>query len=398
MRRALGIGIGLLLVAAIAWAMWPAGAGPAVAVRTADGSGASGSAIATANEVEAKATAQRVEAMKKSRARPSERPLVSNGKPDDPSLSHLRGRCVAEEDGRPLAGCSVKLEATARIEVTTGADGVFDLHFATTGDLTLAITAPDRVHRNGGIDGHTAGQHEDLGDIKLTRGFPLRGVVVRSDGRPAANQELCVIPVNRSLPWQRGRRWIDAKSDADGAFVFESPVPAGDLLIQLFSPATPERLHVDPIAGIEPQRIVLKSIEEIAGIVVDDQDKPVEDVVIATDGGNQDKSDSAGEFRLRALKPESGPTRRALRARVHAAPRPVGQQGRAHRAEERRVGHDRRRRRCGRAGQHLRLGHHACWIAKERDLGASSVQARERPHRGRRCMPRSQCGVGVHGP
>lgn len=237
---------------------------------------------------------------------PSRRNAAPNGAADDASLMHVVGRCVDAEDGRPLPGVLVTVEAEAHVEVTTGADGCFALHFVPRDSSTFVwFTADERVHRRGELSGHAPGLREDLGDVRLDRGFPLQGVLVGADGRGIGGATAEAGPV---LPGTQpctsaGEHWLTTKTAADGSFC-TTPLPAGDIEVAFalgrLLRVRPDHVRVDATSGIGLQRFTVVAVPEIHGRVVDDAGEPVSDVQLRTAGGNWCGSDARGLFLLSA--------------------------------------------------------------------------------------------------
>src|SRR5690606_11638321 len=108
-----------------------------------------------------------------------------------PQLAFVRGRCVAGEDGTPLAGCTVTFDGfpanSALIArygqsdwedpepTLTGADGRFEIAFVPPPPYqhSLDVQAPGRVPRTARWGPFRPGQVEDLGDIRLQRGHEV---------------------------------------------------------------------------------------------------------------------------------------------------------------------------------------------------------------------------------
>lgn len=248
--------------------------------------------------------------------------LVQNGDPGDATLARIRGRCVAAEDARPLAGCTVLAEANDSVQVVTGSDGVFDLHVAPGrfASPRLQVGAADRVQRRGALLPLEPGSCQDLGDILLQRGKAVHGVLVDGAGRGVGGVTVAVWGVDdglQSAPSERG--WVKAETGDDGRFAFESPLPPGDLELELGQwvgewrllkrRCLPTRVHVDAAEPTAPLRLVDQPIAQIAGVVVDERDRPVPGVMLATEAGNQARSDRHGHFWLQNLQAEASPAR-----------------------------------------------------------------------------------------
>lgn len=219
------------------------------------------------------------------------------------SLAHVRGRCVSAEDGAPLVGCRVKLGGSGRNQTdlalqgpvdwkdpeerSTGADGRFDIAFDPPSGFQfgLDVQADGRVPRTGRWGRIEKQAILDLGDIRLQRGFRVRGRVTDDTGIAVAR-----VPVyleNLPLPLQpdmaaNNRRY--GFSSATGEFAIEVPIPAGRWPLGIdarqHSLVSPDLVIVEPTGAPEPVHVVVRSVPSIAGTVVDELGQPVQGVTI----------------------------------------------------------------------------------------------------------------------
>jgi hypothetical protein len=226
----------------------------------------------------------------------------------------IRGRCVADEDGRPLPGCSVQCRATDPA-ISTAADGRFEVHVTTRNHPRLHITADARTPRTATWDKPLSQDAvEDLGDVRMRRGFVVRGRLADEAGTGIADSSLIVFGVEVSA--RAGIADQDAAGATttdDGSFVFGIPIPAGDWEIQSFAESAyrdPFRFHVDAGTGCPPLRIVATRSQHIRAQVADEEGKPVALVGFVTEtGGGRARSNESGELVFWSRAPAAGSTR-----------------------------------------------------------------------------------------
>jgi Carboxypeptidase regulatory-like domain len=282
----------LVLLLTAAWLLWPEPDSPPVvpppttptsAAEPADAAGASMSAPSSLVE--------RSEA-------PTAAPPASTV---DPLFAHVRGRCV-DEHGAPLPSSTVALDAwggnqnrmamQGKVDwqdpepIVTGADGRFDFAFAPPSGMqfSLDVKAEGRVPRTGRWGQLQPAQIVDVGDIRLTRGLPVRGRVVDERGAPVAKVGISInnlpLPIAADMAANNSRSgW----SDGNGNFAIEVPIPPGTWSIdaqargmRLVSPT-----HVTITeGGAEPVLVTVRSMPSIQGLVVDEQGQPVKGVEI----------------------------------------------------------------------------------------------------------------------
>lgn len=178
----------------------------------------------------------------------SERTLVADVmqdpvKPVEASAITVRGRLVAAEDGRALTGVSLRPEFRFRSEdaqqgepkpeaLTTDADGRFTVQCPSTAiSVHMWFSVKDRCVRwYEASPPHTI----VLGDIPLTRGGTLRGVLLDEAGRPMEGVWLR-LPIEGQFP-PGGKISYPAKTAADGSFSWKAPAPPGELEVLCDSP------------------------------------------------------------------------------------------------------------------------------------------------------------------
>lgn len=247
---------------------------------------------------------------------------------EPPSIEHaadrviLRGRCLAAEDGAPLADVETRLRAffagsqdlaalawQAPAPARTGADGRFEFAVAAhpLARFTLSCWRTDRLMRSNQWEpGVLAGTVLDLGDVVMESGHRILGRVVDEQGSGVARVRVQL----ESLA-------LGSRSEDDGRFEFESAVPEGSWPLDIQSPACdllgPELLEVGAAGGPPDFVVRVRVREAIRGIVVDEQGLPIAGarVGVLTEEGWQRESCTAnpeGEFTLYRRESEANPT------------------------------------------------------------------------------------------
>lgn len=259
---------------------------------------------------------------------------ASTPSPDaDPTLAHLRGRCV-DEDGAPLPGCTAKFDGwegnqdafalQGKVDwrdpepIVTGADGRFDFAFHPPSGLQylLDIQADGRVPRTGRWGRLQPAQIIDLGDIVVARGFAVRGRVVDESGAPMAKVAVAVqnlpLPIAASMAANNIRY---GTSDASGEFTIQVAIPVGTWSIDV--QARGRRLLGPDSAtvterGAEPLLVTVRSMPSIRGQVFDELGQPVQGVEIRAELNRSGRmasgrSNAEGRFTIYAVDAEPKP-------------------------------------------------------------------------------------------
>ncbi|HEY3447267.1 MAG TPA: carboxypeptidase regulatory-like domain-containing protein [Myxococcales bacterium] len=178
---------------------------------------------------------------------------------------------TVQQDDAPVAGAKVRLESREKeVEATTGADGAFLFGGLSPGSYDLAATklldqARVRVTLESG--------GKDVLDVALdlTAGGEIAGLVRSEDGSPIANARLWT--------WNRqGLPRVDTETDAAGAYRLAA-LPKGSYLVA--AAADHFQTKEDRLADVAPGRTatldwVLKPASPLAGVVVDEEGRPVE--------------------------------------------------------------------------------------------------------------------------
>lgn len=156
-------------------------------------------------------------------------PVATTQDPPPPAATRvvtIRGRLIAAEDGKPLVG-TVASGSTAK--TTTAADGTFvvSLAKAPSGEM-LWIRSEGRCPRWHELE---ATQDRDLGDVPMTLGYAVRGLLVDEAGAPFVDVRV-EAPIDGAVP-NGGMVGFVAKTDARGAFAFHERLPAGPFVLRL---------------------------------------------------------------------------------------------------------------------------------------------------------------------
>lgn len=290
-RRTFAVALPVLLLI-VAWLLWPeSDSPPAMPPTTTSPTAAEPVEGARASMPAPASLVERSEAP----TAPPPAPTV------DPLFAHVRGRCV-DEHGLPLASCTVALDAwggnqnrmamQGKVEwqdpepIVTGADGRFDFAFAPPSGMqfSLDVKCEGRVPRTGRWGRLQPAQVVDLGDIQLTRGWPVRGRVVDERGAPVAKVGVSInnlpLPIAADMAANNSRSgW----SDANGNFAIEVPIPPGtwsiDAQARGIRLVSPTQVTVSE-RGADPVLVTVRSMPSIQGVVVDEHGQPVKGVVI----------------------------------------------------------------------------------------------------------------------
>lgn len=227
------IGATLLLLTTLLMAItWPSDRRDVVAATTVNGAPARDAASMPSDTADkpSPATASTTRSLAASSDQdPQVRPPASEAAMD------LRGRIVKEEDGEPIVGATVIVNAEWRRggggnrpayeTVTTATDGRFTIAWPKNAvRLTLWFGAEDRSRR-----WHYAEQPRsiDLGDIPLVRGVAVRGRVVDEKERPMEGVRIAV-QIDGEFPQRGGGISFATSTAADGSFESRDFVPEGE--------------------------------------------------------------------------------------------------------------------------------------------------------------------------
>lgn len=243
-------------------------------------------------------------------------PVIAAGRTN--TSARLVGRCVAAENGAPLAGCVIEIVARGEERGTTREDGCFAIDFVPmpSGSITVKAKASGRVSLEGQL--LVEGSVGDLGTIRMRRGFVVSGRVVDPDGIGVPGHTVLVTDVDTALrTGQVSKSTVNAVCADDGSFTLGIPLPAGDWHARLQGPRRQRgdgAFRVHALTGVEPLALVVEPQNEITGVVVDEAGQALVNVGLCTEqGGAVANSVGNGAFELVPQQPVSGSTRILLR-------------------------------------------------------------------------------------
>lgn len=244
----------------------------------------------------------------------------------EPTATGIRflGRCVAAEDGTPLAGVRVRLSGSVGNDrlakelgqeqweppppLETGVDGRFEfrLPHLPAHQFFMDLQRADRVMRTDRWSpGFAAGAVVDLGEVPMARGQRLRGRAQDADGRPVG-----AIVSLRGLPMPLrpdggGGETLSARTNADGSFEFASAVPPGEWPVfaegEGWMREHPSVVHVAQWEPPPPLIVTMRALVSIEGRVLDESGAPVARAYVSVreprgNYGETDWSDAEGRF------------------------------------------------------------------------------------------------------
>lgn len=315
----------LLLLAAAAWWWWSSAQdGPGSPDPTTNVAAEPSEKLGTipdAAGIADPAALRRSDAIPASAASPDDSAPVSA-----PLSTGLRfvGRCVAAEDGAPLAGVRVRLSGSVGNDrlakelgqehweppppLETGADGRFEFQIAHLPAHQFFLNAQhaDRVMRTDRWSpGFAAGAVVDLGEVPMARGQRLRGRAQDADGRPVG-----AIVSLRGLPLPLrpdggGGETLSARTTADGSFEFPSAVPPGEWPVfaegEGWMSEHPSVVHVGEWEAPPLLIVTMRALVSIEGRVLDEGGAPVTRAYVSVrerrgNYGESDWSDAEGRF------------------------------------------------------------------------------------------------------
>ncbi|MBX7185685.1 MAG: carboxypeptidase-like regulatory domain-containing protein [Vicinamibacteria bacterium] len=180
---------------------------------------------------------------------------------------------VVDPEGVPVARVQVSVQRgddrRSFRNATSAADGRFTLELGEAGETTLtaAVESFERLTRKVQVDGDA-----DIGDLALSRGLRLRGVVVDGKGSAIAGARV----ENQST---RQFPMTFAETDDKGAFEIRGVSPGRARLVASHRDYSPGQISVDAPEGAagdpEPVRITLTRGGRIEGVVRQRDGSPV---------------------------------------------------------------------------------------------------------------------------
>lgn len=240
------------------------------------------------------------------------------------------GRCIAAEDGAPIADCELLvrlLRAGAatydvpedRRTVRSRADGSVDVAIeppagrAPVTSVYYVAQRHDRAATHGAVEPAAGFPFvADMGTLVLARGSRLRGIAVDPSGNPVAEVRFHLtycdhVPFGPThlQPGPPPESSVIFSTDRDGWFHSWTPIPFGTWLLSLevhghYFVSSPELAFSDPSQRF---RVVLATAPTLQGIVVDEHERPLAGVQLNCylDGGClMTQSGADGRFLLRA--------------------------------------------------------------------------------------------------
>lgn len=206
----------------------------------------------------------------------------------------IAGRVLAP-DGRPLGGCPVVAYSETGDRYTPSAstkdDGTFVVRGLADGTYRLearppeferagyvSVSAPLRGAKATGVAVGAKGV-----EIRLTGGLSIRGVLLDAAGKPLASAWVRAEARSSDDLDPEERTWIlgpGAQTDTAGRFTLSGLATAHYRIVQVPDPqridvARPLKGGDDVAAGASGVRLVAGGAARIAGVVVDEDDKPV---------------------------------------------------------------------------------------------------------------------------
>ena len=230
--------------------------------------------------------------------------------PPNGELAIVRGRCVAAENGQPLAGCKVEFDGWPSNDeeiskhgkpdwkdpepVVTGADGRFEFRFVPPPPYQhhLDASCDGRVPRTARWGAFRPGQVEDLGDVPMAIGYVLQGVVVDQKGKPVPRLSVGVhdLPLPCNAGGANDIRYGTTKDD--GTFRVSVPLPPGTWPLRISGDGcalvSPQAVTV--VAQADPNTVTIRveRMPSISGVVFDDRGHPVKGVYLQARPGGAD--------------------------------------------------------------------------------------------------------------
>lgn len=215
---------------------------------------------------------------------------------------HIRGRVLA--DGTPLGGARVQLvheqTSVAIAEVTSAADGTFDLGERNADRYVVTASADDRIAAPVTIDLRAPTLAELELELVLTGCSHVRGIVVDGSGAPIAHAR--VARDRSAIPF--------AETDASGRY--DLCTHFGGTVLRFSAPGYQEVLSVVDPSPAATRNVVLIPEGTVEGKVLAADDTPVEGAWVVIDPGFGGPSSNApitaftaadGSFRLVGVSP-----------------------------------------------------------------------------------------------
>lgn len=197
-------------------------------------------------------------------------PAASSPSPGTTATNEVHGRLVAEEDGSPIAGATIKRSRTE--STTSGSDGRFVLACEPNSKEMIWFRAEARCprwceHRQ---------PSADLGDISLTRGYEVRGHVVCESGAPIPNLRF---ETRHEGEIPDGSIGYPCTTDSAGAFTVAWLLPAGTQQLRSPSGWVFENPELVVVAGARNDFVLrARRLRSVTGVAVDADGRPCANV------------------------------------------------------------------------------------------------------------------------
>ncbi len=215
--------------------------------------------------------------------------------PVDDAVATVRGRCIDDVTGAPLAGVTahfrgydledhiVELHASAPDwidpqPVVTDRDGRFELAYRPhpAKELTMDLVFDGYAPRRGAWMPTEPGAVEDLGDVRMQRGFVVEGHVVDEQGGPVEGAVVLLhdlpLPIRSDMhASSSGSGW----SGPDGRFEVREPIPAGTWPIRVDRTGHLVGPKSMTVPLVEPFVVHIASLKEVRGLVLDERGEPM---------------------------------------------------------------------------------------------------------------------------
>ncbi len=248
------------------------------------------------------------------------------------SLARVRGRCVDEATGMPLSGVVATLDGhktgdplealragdmtwTVPDPVESDADGRFEIAFTPHPAYQhgLEVAAYGYAPRTGRWGPFRPGQVEDLGEVRMTSGHRVEGLVLGQDDLPRERVALEIRDLPSPLrPGMAARNGLGGLSGADGRFAISTAIPAGIWPLHLIfgghliSPASVT------VPLTEPLIVRVADVKSVRGRVVDREGRPFARVYVSAGNAagsflQPSQTNAEGRFAILQRRPDDGP-------------------------------------------------------------------------------------------
>lgn len=202
----------------------------------------------------------------------------------------LRGRVVDAESGAPVAAAEVTDSWTFKRVVHTGVDGRFELPgLRDEGYVEVHVRAAGYAK----LSTNLASQLGREAELKLVRGGEVRGRLLTTDGRPAADTYAALGASFEQGPGMMSTDWIRARVDPDGRFLALGLRPDQHYWLYVRGRGLGTRIYALPRQLLAGERcdlgdFVLRAAGGVEGRVVDETGTPWPQHEVGLHGSNAD--------------------------------------------------------------------------------------------------------------